>query len=303
VSIIQCTNLTKDYGNAKALSDLSFTIEENTITGLIGRNGAGKTTLLKTIAGFIKNTSGEISVLGKKPFDCLDVSANTFFADDNMAFPAELSLSELLEEISNFYPNWDGSLAKGLFEYFGLNPKQYHARLSKGQKSTFNMIVALSSHSALTIFDEPTTGMDASVRKDFYRALLKDYIQYPRTIILSSHLLSEIEDILENILLLKNGTKVFQMPVENLKEMAIGLRGDINSINMLTNGKEIIHTEKINGNHLLVVVKNDFTETALQQANVLGVEILQVSADDLCVYLTAKSQGGIDDVFNRAKLI
>ena len=199
MTVIECTKLTKAYGNTKAVNDLSFTIEENTITGLIGRNGAGKTTLLKIISGFIKNTSGEISVFGKKPFNSLYVSANTFFTDDNMEFPTELNLSQLLKEASKFYPNWDMSLAKGLFEYFNLNYKQYHSKLSKGQESTFNMIVALSSHSALTIFDEPTTGMDASVRKDFYRALLKDYIQYPRTIILSSHLLSEVEDILENI--------------------------------------------------------------------------------------------------------
>lgn len=303
MAIIECNKLTKDYGNIKALNDLSFTIEENTITGLIGRNGAGKTTLLKIIAGFMMNTSGEINVFGKKPFNCLDVSANTFFTDDNMEFPAALNLSELLVEAGKFYPNWDRPLAKGLFEYFGLNPKQYHSRLSKGQKSTFNMIVALASRSALTIFDEPTTGMDASVRKDFYRALLKDYIQYPRTIILSSHLLSEIEDILESILLMKNGTKVLQLPVEDLKEMAICLRGDANSIDMLTDGRDIIHIEKMNDNHKLVVVKNNFTEAALQKAKLSGVELLPVSTDDLCVYLTAKSEGGIDDVFNRNKLI
>jgi len=227
MAIIECTSLSKDYGNTKAIIDLSFTIEENSITGLIGRNGAGKSTLLKIMAGFIKSTSGEISVWGKKPFNSLDVSANTFFTDDNMKFPSSLNLSQLLASGSEFYPNWDMSLAKGLFKYFELNPKQYHVKLSKGQKSIFNMIVALSSHCALTIFDEPTTGMDKSVRKDFYRALLKDYLHYPRTIILSSHLLSEIEGILENILLIKSGKKVLQKPVEELKEMAIAFRGDI----------------------------------------------------------------------------
>ena len=303
MTIIESINLTKAYGSTKALTNLSFTIEENSITGLIGRNGAGKTTLLKIIAGFIKNTSGEISVFGKKPFNSLDVSANTFFADDHMLFPASLNLSQLLKEASKFYPNWDMSLAKGLFEYFRLNPKQYHGKLSKGQASTFNMIIALSSHSNLTIFDEPTTGMDASVRKDFYRALLKDYLQYPRTIIISSHLLSEIEDILENILLINEGTKILNMPVEELKEMSIGLSGDITAINKLTQDKEIIHTEKLQGNQLFVVVKNDFTEALLQKIKLSGVEILPVFTEDLCVYLTEKSKGGIDDVFDQFKHI
>ncbi|MBL4931901.1 ABC transporter ATP-binding protein [Clostridium paridis] len=299
MAIIECTNLTKDYRNTKALDNISFTIEENTITGLIGRNGAGKTTLLKIIAGFMKNTSGEISVLGSNPFNSLNVSSNLFFANDNIEYPASLNLSELLVEISKFYSNWDMSLAKGLFEYFRLNPKQYHSKLSKGQRSTFNVIVALSTHSPITIFDEPTTGMDASVRKDFYRALLKDYISYPRTIILSSHLLSEIEDILENILLIKNGTKILHSSVEEIKEMAICLRGDTDYIHELCRNKDIIYTEKSGGNLTSIVVKNEFTETDLQKAKIKGVEIFTVSADDLCVYLTNSSQGGIDDVFNR----
>lgn len=297
--IIEAKKITKDYGNIKALNDLSFTIEENTITGLIGRNGAGKTTLLKIIAGFIKNTSGEISVFGKKPFNCLDVSANTFFADDNMMMPDSLNLYQLLQEAGKFYPGWDGKLAKGLFEYFGLNPGQYHHKLSKGQRSTFNMILALCSRSALTIFDEPTTGMDASVRKDFYRALLKDYIQFPRTIIISSHLLLEIEDILENILLLKRGTKVLQIPMEDLREMAVGLRGDADYISKLVENKTVIHTEKLEGNHTLTVVKNDFTDDEFEKVHLSDVDISPVSPDDLCIYLTAVSEGGIDDVFNK----
>jgi len=303
VAIIECVNLTKNYGNAKALKNLSFTIEENTITGLIGRNGAGKTTLLKLIAGFIRPTSGDISVFGKAPFDNLSVTSNTFFTDDIMEFPATFNLIGLLDEGSKFYPNWDMGLAKGLFDYFGLNPKQYHRNLSKGQKSTFNMIVALSSHCALTIFDEPTSGMDASVRKDFYRALLKDYIQNPRTILLSSHMLSEVEGILENIFLINNGQKILQMPLEDLKEMAIGLRGDTNSINMVTSGKHIIHTENLKSNQLFVAVKNHFTKVDLEKAKLSGVEVVPISTEDLCVYLTSKSEGGIDDVFDRAKII
>lgn len=299
MAIIEVQKLSKDYGHIKALNDISFAIEENTITGLIGRNGAGKTTLLKIIAGFIKKTSGDVSVFGRNPFNCLDVSANTFFADDLMVFASALNLSQLLKEAGKFYPDWDGQLAEKLFEYFRLNPEQYHQSLSKGQKSIFNMIIALCSHSAITIFDEPTTGMDASIRKDFYRALLKDYIQYPRTIIFSSHLLSEVEGILENILLIKNGTKVLQMPVEELRATALGLRGNRYSIMELINKEQIIHIEQIEENYSYVAVKNNFKEEDLKEIKLAGIEVLPVSAEDLCIYLTAESEGGIDDVFNK----
>ncbi len=299
MSVIEVKGLTKNYDKAKVLDNLSFNIEENSITGLIGRNGAGKTTILKILAGLTKSTSGSVAVFGEKPFNSIKVSANTFFADDNLVFSPDLNLKEILQEIRKFYPNWDNKLADGLFSYFSLNPKQKHAKLSKGQKSTFNMIVALASRASLTIFDEPTTGMDAAVRKDFYRALLKDYIAYPRTIIVSSHLLSEIESILENILLIKSGTIILQKPIEELKEMAVGIRGDMNLVNLFIKGKEILHEEKGNGNYVFLVVKNMLTEAELNKAKSQHLEISNINSDDLCVYLTAKDIGGIDDVFSR----
>ncbi len=299
MSVIEVSGLTKSYGKAKVLDNLSFTIEENSITGLIGRNGAGKTTILKILAGFTRSTSGSVAVFGENPFNSIKVSANTFFADDNLVFSSDLNLKEILEEVGKFYPNWDNKLAEGLFSYFALNPKQKPTKLSKGQKSTFNMIVALASRASLTIFDEPTTGMDSAVRRDFYRALLKDYLLYPRTIIVSSHLLSEIQSILENILLIKNGTIIFQKPIEELKEMAVGIRGDINLVNSIISGKEILHEEKGNGNYVFVVVKNMLSEAELNKAKTQHLEISNINSDDLCVYLTAKAEGGIDDVFSR----
>lgn len=299
MTVIEAEGLTKSYRNVNALDKLTFTIEENSITGLIGRNGAGKTTLLKTIAGFIKVSEGRINVFGENPFNSLKVSANTFYADDNLVFPPSLILKEISEQISKFYANWDSNLSEGLFNYFRLNLKQKHEKLSKGQKSTFNAILALASHSALTIFDEPTTGMDSAVRKDFYRALLKDYIAYPRTIIISSHLLSEIEDILENILLINEGSKVLHMQVDELREMAVKVKGEANLVNTFLKEKEIIHEETAGSNFRSAVVKNTLSETELQNAKMAGLEIVPVNADDLCVYLTAKVKGGIDDVFNR----
>jgi ABC-2 type transport system ATP-binding protein len=183
MDVISCEGLTKTFGRVKAVSELSFTIEENRITGLIGPNGAGKTTLLKIIAGYMRASSGQITVFSENPFNSLKVSSNMIFIDENMKFAPSFSLSEIMLAASSFYKNWDMELAKGLFDYFSLDPKQQHHNLSKGMKSTFNMIIGLAARCPLTIFDEPTSGMDAGVRKDFYRAMLKDYLQKPRNII------------------------------------------------------------------------------------------------------------------------
>ncbi len=299
MTVIECNGLTKVYGDIKAVSNLSFTIEENKITGLIGRNGAGKTTLLKLIVGFLQKTSGEIKVFSETPFNNLKVSSNTIFIDDNMTFPPALHLVDILDVAGSFYENWNGNLATGLFDYFNLNPKQPHSNLSKGMKSAFNMIIGLSARCPLTIFDEPTTGMDAAVRKDFYRALLKDYIQNPRTIILSTHLLNEIEDLIEDVLLIREGEKCLHMSVTDIKEFAIGLRGNVTSLDGLTKDKEILHKESFGKESSYIVVRNDSSESWLRKVKGVGAEISSVSTNDLCVYLTARNKGGIDDVFNR----
>ena len=293
-AIVQCTGLEKKYHMKKVLNNVSMTISPQTITGLIGRNGAGKTTLLKIIAGFWRHTSGDIKVFGETPFHHLKVSANSIFVDDQMVFPESLALKEILEEANRFYPNWDARLAYRLFQYFNLNGRQLHHRLSKGQRSTFNMIIGLATRSPLTIFDEPTTGMDSAVRKDFYRALLKDYLAHPRTIILSSHHLEEIDDLLEDIVLIDNGEIVFHESMDVIREYAVELIGDESKVKEWTQDKDVLYEEKVGIDQLKMVVKNEFTDEELGET---GFGVASVSANDVAIYLTNKSKGGIDGVF------
>jgi ABC-2 type transport system ATP-binding protein len=296
VKVIECTGLTKTYLRKPVLHNLTFSIEENTITGLIGRNGAGKTTLLKILAGFIQGTSGKVRVFDEDPFNSLFVSTNSIFVDDQMIFPPALQLQEILEVAGSFYPNWDMKLARGLAKYFDFDPKNYHNRLSKGKTSTFNSIIGLAARCPLTILDEPTTSMDEAVRKDFYRALLKDYLAHPRTIMISSHHLNEIEDLLEDVLLIKDGKKHLQLPISELKEWAIGIKGPTEKVLEITNGEELIYENRIGAGTMYAVVKNNFSSLEIEKA---GLELTPVRASDLCVYLTNDSKGGIDDVFNQ----
>ena len=296
---IEANHLIKSYGKIKAIDDMSFVIEENKITGLIGRNGAGKTTLLKTMAGYLRPVSGEIKVYRQDPFNSLKVAANLIFVDDNMTYPASFTLTDIVEAAAFFYPGFDKKLATRLLEYFSLNPKQRHNKLSKGMRSTVNSIVGIAARCALTIFDEPTTGMDSAVRKDFYRALLKDYLEYPRTVILSSHLLNELEELLEDILLIKDGQKYLHLRVTDLMEYAVGIRGNAQGVLSFAEGREIVHKEEFAQGSLYVVLKNDFLPGQLEQARQHGLEVMPITPDDLCVYLTAKTKGGIDYVFAR----
>jgi ABC-2 type transport system ATP-binding protein len=294
LNAIECEGITKKYGNLTAINNISVAVGENEITGLIGRNGAGKTTFLKLVAGFLRPDSGKIRVFSENPFNNLKVSANMVFVDDRMQYPAALSIKEILDHAGKLYARWDEKLAIRLMNYFSLSPGKSYRSLSKGMQSTFNMIIGIASRCALTIFDEPTTGMDAAVRKDFYRVLLKDYVNCPRTIIMSSHLLSEIEEILEKIILIDEGKLYLHMPVLDLKEYAIGIRGPAEKVNALIFEEKIIHRETYGLNSVYAVARR----TDIAKKRMDGVEYLPVNTDDLCIYLTDKSEGGIDDVFS-----
>jgi len=292
---VECVDVTKRLIGRKALNKLNLTIEKDKLVGLIGRNGAGKTTLMKMIAGFWRETSGRVEVFSKRAFNNLFISANVMYIDDTMTFSQTLSLGDILKEAERAYINWDTVLAGRLFDYFGFHPKAKHHTLSKGKKSTFNMIIGLASRCSLTLFDEPTTGMDASVRKDFYRALLKDYLAHPRTIIVSSHHLEEIEDLLEEVVLIDEGRVFLHESMDDLKEYALGINGRTEILLPLLTEEEVIHKSQVGDYMTYAVVRSD--SNILDKAKHYGMEIEPVSPNDLCIYLTTKTKGGIDDVF------
>ena len=294
MNVVNCQKVSKGFQRTNALEDITFQLTDQKITGLIGRNGAGKSTLLKILAGLTKHKTGEVSVFAENPYNNLMVSANSILVDDQMTFPDSLTLEEILGSAPDFYKRWDAQLASRLFQYFMLDFKQQHSKLSKGSKATFNMIFGLSTRCELTMFDEPTNGMDEAARTDFYRALLKDYIAHPRSILISSHHLTEIEHLLEDILLIHQGKVVLHQSLDEVKEYVVAIQGPIIDVERWTEGQEIFHSKNVDGQRLYVVVKNN---SKLERARLEGAVIQTLPASEVCMYMTSETKGGIDDVF------
>jgi ABC-2 type transport system ATP-binding protein len=288
-SVIETTGLSKHFGKTEALSGLSVNIAEHSITGLIGRNGSGKTTLLKIFAGILDETSGEVKVFGGQPMDNLPVLNKLVYTYHNMAYDPNLNLKTILFAYKTMFAGFDSDFADKLMKYFELSGKMKYKNLSQGMSSIFNFLCALSCRASLTMFDEPVLGMDVTVRKSAYEILLRDFSEHPRTFIVSSHLLSEIEGVLSDILLIERGKLVLHSPIDDIRQSAYRVDGSYSAVEGFVSGKKII-AQKKNEFSSFAVVYEPVTEKIMESAKAHGLSVSSVRAEDLCVYLTRQNK-------------
>jgi len=286
---VKTENLCKRYGNKQALSDINVTIQENSITGLIGRNGSGKTTLMKILSGNLDKTSGNAYVFGQPPMDNLAVLNNLVYTYHNIPFDPTLKLKTILYCYKTMFPTFDEIFANKLMHYFDLTGKMRYRSLSQGMTSIFNFLCALSCRTPLTMLDEPVLGMDITVRKSAYEILLRDYTEHPRTFIISSHLLAELEGLLSDILLIEEGRVVLNKPIDDVRQSAYRVDGTMPAITRHTEGKNVISLKSNELNTYAVIYENP-TSAAIEQAKAQGLTVSPVRPEDLCVYLTQQNK-------------
>ena len=287
--IVKTTNLSKTYGKKHALSDVSISISENSITGLIGRNGSGKTTLMRILAGKLDLADGDALVFGKKPMDNLAVLNKIIYTYHNVQYDPNWNLKTILFGYETMFSTFDGQFAKKLIRYFDLTEKMKYKSLSQGMASIFNFLCALSCRAPLTMFDEPVLGMDVTVRKSAYEILLRDFTEHPRTIIISSHLLSEIESILSDILLIEEGRVALNNSIDDIRQSAYRIDGTPSAIKGYTADKKVI-VQKTSEFNCFAVIYERCTEAVIESTKKQGLTVSPVRPEELCVFLTQQNK-------------
>jgi len=287
--IIKTNNLNKRFDKTHALSDMSVTITENSITGLIGRNGSGKTTLLKILAGILDKTSGDVRVFGEDPLDNIRVLNKLVYTYHNVPYEWGMRLGSILDSYKMIFPGFDTEFANKLMKFFDLNNKMTYKSLSQGMGSIFNFLCALSCRAPLTMLDEPVLGMDVTVRKSAYEILLRDFTEHPRTFIISSHLLSELEGVLSDILLIEQGRVVLNKPIDDVRQSAYRVDGVSETVELFISDKNVI-AKRENELTGYAIVYEPLSASVAESAKIKGLEISAVRSEDLCVYLTRQDK-------------
>ncbi|MCU1550624.1 MAG: transporter ATP-binding protein [Glaciihabitans sp.] len=283
-TVIEVNGLTKKFGRFTAVDNVSFRVEKDRIYGLLGRNGAGKTTIMQLLTGQLFATAGSISVFGETPVENADVLGNICFIKESQLYPEDFRPRHVFASAPWFFPNWDADLAERLIADFRVPVNRRIKKLSRGQVSAVGVIVGLASRAPLTFFDEPYLGLDAVARQIFYDRLLEDFSEHPRTVILSTHLIDEVSNLLEHVFVIEEGRIIVDAESEDLRGAATTVAGTKGAVDAFVAGREVIAREAIGG--LATATVGPLSAVDRSAASAAGLELSPVSLQQLIVRKT-----------------
>jgi ABC-2 type transport system ATP-binding protein len=287
-AVVEAQGLTKRFGKFTAVDEASFSVEENTIYGLLGRNGAGKTTMMQLLTGQQFATSGSIRVFGESPVENAGVLGNVCFIKESQSYPDDFRPKHVFASAPWFFQNWDAEFAQRLVADFRVPVNRRIKKLSRGQLSAVGVIVGLASRAPLTFFDEPYLGLDAVARQIFYDRLLEDFAEHPRTVILSTHLIDEVSALLEHVIVIDEGRIIIDEDAEELRGAAATVSGTAATVAAFIGQRPVLHQERLGGLSTATFEQLDAADRKAAQA--AGLELGPVSLQQLIVRKTSTSE-------------
>lgn len=281
---IEIKNISKSYENVTALDDVSVSFEFGKIYGLLGRNGAGKSTLINIITSRIFEDKGEVLIDGVHAKENMALHGKIFCMSEKDLYDESMKIREHFVWASRFYDCFDLDNAFKLADKFGLDTSKKFTALSRGYQSVAKLIIALSLKVPYTFFDEPVLGLDANHRELFYKLLLKEFENGERTFIIATHLIEEIADIIEEIVLIDKGKIIVQKSVEELLGESYSVQGFKGEVDEYCKGKNVIGREELGELKIAYILgeKGDLSGGSLQ--------LSALSLQKLFIRLTEKGE-------------
>ncbi|HEY4152774.1 MAG TPA: ABC transporter ATP-binding protein [Pseudolysinimonas sp.] len=282
--VVQVEHLSKHFGKVHAVEDVTFSLAENKIYGLLGRNGAGKTTLMQLLTAQDFASSGTIRLFGEPPVENARVLERTAFIKESQRYPDQFRAKHVFRSARWFFRNWDQEFAERLIADFRVPLDRRVKKLSRGQLSAVGVIVGLASRAPLTFFDEPYLGLDAVARQLFYDRLLTDYAEHPRTVVLSTHLIDEVSNLLEHVLVIDDGRLIIDQDADELRGAATDVAGTRTAVDAFVRGRTVLHRSGIGA--LASATVSELDAAGRSAATAAGLELSPVSLQTLIVRLT-----------------
>jgi ABC-2 type transport system ATP-binding protein len=292
---VRCDGIRLRYfgQKAEALAGVDLEVMPGTICGLLGRNAAGKTSLMALLAGFRRQTGGEIEIFGEKPYENPGVASRVAFvyANNNEMY-LKMKARDALKTAALFREGWDDELARSLLDAFRVPEKRKIKKLSLGQRAALSCAIGLASRAPLTIFDEAYSGMDAVYRRIFAEALLNDFMAHPRTILFSTHYISEWDHLFSHVAIIDEGRIIASGEADDLRARGAAIVGGAEAVDAFVSGRNVLRQRSLGSQKeaWILGLPEDGREAAVR----LGLSVERLSLQDLFVGLTRKE--GENDV-------
>ena len=284
--MIELKQVTKQYGQATVLKNITLSIDEPGIYCLLGRNGAGKTTLLKSVAGYQNITSGTIQVDDKLiTTSTLDTGVSYI---ENFAKHFNLPVRKLLQIASEVNPNYDYDFASEMMERFDLDGKKKFNHLSLGMKTMVSTIICLASNKSVVLLDEPVLGFDAIMRVEFYDMLTESFRKHPRIIIVSTHIIEEIAKTIQKLIIIDKGSVRFFDTLQSVETKAFRISGLQKDVEAATQNRNVIGQDTVGGLVTTYIFDNPPEQTA-------SLEIHPLSLQDFFIQMVGHKGGRQDE--------
>lgn len=269
---LKINEVSKTYGKKKILDNVSVEIQPQKIYGLLGNNGAGKSTLLNIINNRIFSSEGTVSLFGENLINNEKALNKIYLMSEDNLYPPRMKIKTLFKLTEEFYGDFDWDLANKMLEEFELNSSKQISKLSTGYRSIAKLIVALCVPCDYIFLDEPVLGLDANHREVFYNFLLDTYQERLRTFVISTHLIEEISDLLENVIILKHGKVIADENVEEMIHNTYIISGSIEAVEALIEGT-IILDKKTLGGAMTAYIKGDLTGKNMSDIKVASMTL------------------------------
>lgn len=282
---IEINDVTKRFGDTLALNQVSLTFEPHKIYGLLGRNGAGKSTLLNIITNRLFADSGQVTIDGLVSVENDMTQGLLYLMSEKNLYPESMTCNEAFKWTKQFFTDFDLDYALNLAGQFQLNTKKKIRSLSTGYTSIFKIIIALSVNTPYVLFDEPVLGLDANHRELFYRLLIEKYSDNPFTAIISTHLIDEIANLLEYVMIIKNGEILVNESCEALLSNGYSVTGAIKQVDAFIANKEVIGADVLGGLKTATIIGSLSKSTVPD-----GIELTNLDLQKLFIKLTNEEQ-------------
>lgn len=271
-----------------ALRNLNLKLHKNEMIGLIGANGSGKTTFFKLCNGALEPTRGKLEILGGDAVGDIRLKEEVIYSMH--ALPVDgWKADKILQSYYETYPHFDLEFARKSLELFDIPVKKKIITFSQGMKSIFHFICAIATRCEVTMLDEPFIGIDIEKRRIAYEILLRDYMENPRTFIISSHNLSELEAVLSEMVLIDHGNLIFYEEMDTVREMLFRADGIDGQIADFEKNEKTVYVSKGELGCFLIgrgSVESEFAKKVKEA----GLSISAVAPEDVCIYLTSQGR-------------